>query len=44
MSLVNKGLISVEIAAEKAGMSVEEFVQKMDSASAFDNKGASNDK
>ena len=32
ISLVKKGLISEEIAAEEAGMSVEEFTQKMDAA------------
>ena len=32
ISLVKKGLISEEIAAEEAGMSVESFAQKMDTA------------
>ena len=34
ISLVKKGLISEEIAAEEAGMSVESFAQKMDTACA----------
>ena len=34
ISLVRENLISVEIAAEKSGLSVEEFMQKMDAASA----------
>ena len=34
LSLVKKGLISEEIAAEEAGMSVEAFAQKMNPATA----------
>ena len=32
ISIVRDNLISIEIAAEKSGLSVEEFTQKMDTA------------
>ena len=38
ISLVRDNLISVDIAAEKSGLSVEEFMQKMDSASACEDQ------
>ena len=38
ISLVRDNLISVDIAAEKSGLSVEEFMQKMDSASAYEDQ------
>ena len=40
ISLVRDNLISVDIAAEKSGLSVEEFMQKMDSASAYEDQAA----
>ena len=38
ISLVRKGLISAEIAAEESGLTIEEFMQKMDSASACEDQ------
>ena len=38
ISLVKKGLISAEIAAEEFGRTIEEFMQKMDSASAYEDQ------
>ena len=38
ISLVRENLISIDIAVEKSGLSVEEFMQKMDSASAYEDQ------
>ena len=38
ISLVRENLIPVEIAAEKSGLSVEEFMQKMNPASACEDQ------
>ena len=44
ISLVKKGLISEEIAAEEAGMSIESFAEKMDTACACEDASEYGDK